>query len=447
MKTIKIALVAVVMLSSMMTALAQSECKVNYQLFKDAYRNKDYDQAYVMMKDCIANCPNVGENLYINGVALMKIRMNAATDPAVKATYIDSICQLYDLRVQYYGKPEKNLANKAADIEKLVGEKGVDKYYPLYAAAIEKAGAKMEAKYVYLYFNAAVDYVKAGFAEPTLIIDCYDIASTLLDDELTESVEKYNASKEEGDAAKMAKDSILVASIRAQIASVEGTFSPYASCDQLVAIYSKKFEADPNNLDLLKKITKIMSAKGCTKEDLFFQATKNLYALEPTPKTAYMMGAMCLGDEKYSEAVRYLKDATEGLTDKKDLYRAYIYLGRAHAGANSYSAARSAYYKAAELDGTKGEPYLMIASLYASSSRSINDGLNGRSAYWAAVDKAIRAKNVDNSPENVEAANRMIGSYSGYYPKKQDAFMLDLIDGHSYVVPGWIGESTTIRTR
>ena len=37
--------------------------------------------------------------------------------------------------------------------------------------------------------------------------------------------------------------------------------------------------------------------------------------------------------------------------------------------------------------------------------------------------------------------------YSAAFPKKNDAFMLDLIDGHSYVVPGWIGKSTIIRTR
>ena len=71
----------------------------------------------------------------------------------------------------------------------------------------------------------------------------------------------------------------------------------------------------------------------------------------------------------------------------------------------------------------------------------------GRSAYWAAVDAARKALSVDDSPENVEAANRLISTYSGHYPKQDEAFMLDLIDGNSYTVPGWIGVSTKSATR
>ena len=114
---------------------------------------------------------------------------------------------------------------------------------------------------------------------------------------------------------------------------------------------------------------------------------------------------------------------------------------------NSYSAARASYNKAAEMEPSKGEPYRLIAQLYVKGAKAISDGMGGRSAYWAAVDAARKALSVDDSPENVEAANRLISTYSGHYPKQDEAFMLDLIDGNSYTVPGWIGVSTTIRTR
>ena len=284
---------------------------------------------------------------------------------------------------------------------------------------------------VYKFFEATINYVVKGYGDSSLVVDNYDIASDMLDAELTAKLD----------------DSVEAAKIRVQIANVEAAFSPFASCDQLVKIYAKKFAAESENVDLLKKITNIMRKKGCTTEQLFFDATEKLYSLEPSPNTAFMMGQMCYSKEKYGEAVKYLKDAVEGIKESKDLYKAYILLGAAYAGQSSYSAARSSYYKAAELEPTKGEPYLQIAQLYARGSRSVDDGMGGRSAYWAAVDKAVRAKNVDSSPENIEAANKLIGTYSSYYPKQNDAFMLDLIDGHSYVVPGWIGESTTVRTR
>ena len=63
------------------------------------------------------------------------------------------------------------------------------------------------------------------------------------------------------------------------------------------------------------------------------------------------------------------------------------------------------------------------------------------------MDKANKAKAVDPSEENVNAANKLINAYSGSYPSQSDAFMENLIDGQSYRVPGWIGESTIVRTR
>ena len=61
--------------------------------------------------------------------------------------------------------------------------------------------------------------------------------------------------------------------------------------------------------------------------------------------------------------------------------------------------------------------------------------------YFKIADTVIKASLI------ISFADKLISSYSSYFPKKNDAFMLDLIDGHSYTVPGWIGRSTIIRTR
>ena len=73
--------------------------------------------------------------------------------------------------------------------------------------------------------------------------------------------------------------------------------------------------------------------------------------------------------------------------------------------------------------------------------------MNGCSAYWAAVDKLQKSKSIDPSEENVQACNALIGRYSSHYPKTAQAFMLNLENGKSFRVPGWIGETTTVRTR
>ena len=398
--------------------------------WKASKDNRYLEDAYPYWKTIVANCPKQSKNLYINGPNILKVMINKATTAEEKEAYINELMAMYDTRIANYGEPAKYTAMKAMELENLLGNAGLQRYYELYSQAVKMEG-DLEAGYLVKYMEATINYVRAGYAEPTLVVDNYDVASEMLEDELQ----------------KNADDSVKAATIRGYIAGVEAAFSPYASCDQLVEIYGKKFEADPENVELLKKITGIMTRKRCTKEELFFQATETLYRLEPSPTTAMRMGAMCLEKKQYSDAVNYLNDAVKGVADK-DKYTAYLYLGYAYFGQKSYSAARTAFNAAADADRTKGEPYRMIATLYASSTSSAaEDNISGRSVYWAAVDALNRAKSVDPSEENVDACNKAISSYAAHFPKQADAFMAGLENGKSFTVPGWIGVSTTVRTR
>ena len=406
-------------------------CIVNVSLYQDFYRQKSYAECYEPWREIIKHCPRFSKTVYQRGSTILKTMVNNAKTAEERDGYIDELMNMYDLRAQYFGEEAKVKAMKAYDLSTL-RPSAVKDIYETYNQAIQAGAEQLDENYLTLFFKSTVDYVKAGLAEPTLVIDNYDIVSELLQNILDTVVD----------------DSVKAAKIRGYMVNVESVFSPYASCDQLVSIYQKKFDADPNNIDLLKKITGIMMKKGCTENNpLFFAATEQLYRLEPSPSTAMRMGQMCLGKKQYSKAIEYVKDAVDQLTDKKDRYMAYLILGLSYAGQDSYSAARTALLKAAEVDRTKGEPYLVLAQVYAMVSRSIDDGMGGRSAYWVAVDEARHAKQVEPTEEIISKADNIISSYAGYFPKKNDAFMLDLIDGHSYFVPGWIGKTTIVRTR
>ena len=406
-------------------------CIVNVSLYQDFYRQKSYAECYEPWREIIKHCPRFSKTVYQRGSTILKTMVNNAKTAEERDGYIDELMNMYDLRAQYFGEEAKVKAMKAYDLSTL-RPSAVKDIYETYNQAIQAGAEQLDENYLTLFFKSTVDYVKAGLAEPTLVIDNYDIVSELLQNILDTVVD----------------DSVKAAKIRGYMVNVESVFSPYASCDQLVSIYQKKFDADPNNIDLLKKITGIMMKKGCTENNpLFFAATEQLYRLEPSPSTAMRMGQMCLGKKQYSKAIEYVKDVVDQLTDKKDRYMAYLILGLSYAGQDSYSAARTALLKAAEVDRTKGEPYLVLAQVYAMGSRSIDDGMGGRSAYWVAVDEARHAKQVEPTEEIISKADNIISSYAGYFPKKNDAFMLDLIDGHSYFVPGWIGKTTIVRTR
>ncbi|MBQ6238502.1 MAG: hypothetical protein IJK07_09840 [Bacteroidales bacterium] len=438
MKTIKILTLGLVMTMSVLSASAQKwgntpedsvSCVTNTFLYREAFKNKQYVEAYEPWKECLDKCPGNNKNLYIRGVTILKSRFNATKDANERKAIVDELMKMYDLRIANFGEAAEVTARKAYDMEQLGGNARLKDYYELYDEAMRLGADKLELAFVERYFDATVKYVTSGFADTTVIIDNYDMVSDALD----------ALASSETDSAKRAE-------IYGVIAHIENRFSPFASCDELVNIYSKKFKATPDDVTLLKKITTILRKKKCMDTELFFAATEKLHSLEPTASTAYLMAQMCYQKKRYNDAAKYINDAIEGAEDK-DKYNMYILQGLCYANNNSYSAARSSYNKAADMEPNKGEPYRLIAQLYASGARAVSDGMGGRSAYWAAVDAARKSINIDGSPENVEAANRLISSYSGHFPKQDEAFMLDLIDGNSFTVPGWIGVSTTVRTR
>lgn len=403
-----------------------------WKQYNDSKDVRYLDETYPYWKTVVEKCPQNSKNLYTRGVTILKHRYAQAKTDEERKAVLDELMALYDRRIESYGEAAKVTAMKAMDVESLLGNDGLQTYYQLYSDAVKAEGG-LEAAYLVKYMESTINYVRAGYAEPTLVVDNYDVASDLLEAELQNN----------------AADSVKAATIRGYIAGVEAAFAPYASCEQLVEIYGKKFEADPENVELLKKITAIMTRKRCTDQDLFFRATENLYRLEPTPATAMRMAQMCNSDKKkeYSRAIGYLKDAIDGISDK-DKYNAYMQMGIAYYNLKQYSSARTAFQNAASADATKGEPYRMIAMLYgASASSATEDNVNGRSVYWAAVDALQQSKRVDPSPENIEACDRAISTYSAHYPKQADAFMAGLENGKTFRVPGWIGVVTTVRTR
>jgi tetratricopeptide (TPR) repeat protein len=269
--------------------------------------------------------------------------------------------------------------------------------------------------------------VKAGKADTSIIFDSYDIISTIVDFNL----DKYKSkAKERGDWE-------IVQS------NVEVRLEPFATCKDIVAIYRKKFEQSPDDIDLLKKVSGLLDDKNCQEDPLYFDVTTRLYDLEPTPASAYMIGKMLLKEEKFAESIEYFKQV-EGIEDSATLAKAYKYIAEAYRGLKNYPSSRTYALKAAALNPTDGEPYILIGDLYAAAAADCGDNdLTKRVAYWAAIDKYYKAKAVD--PEVAEIASKRISSYSVYFPSMETIFFYGYHEGDSYTVECWINETTKVR--
>jgi len=93
-----------------------------------------------------------------------------------------------------------------------------------------------------------------------------------------------------------------------------------------------------------------------------------------------------------------------------------------------------------------GKPYILIGQLYAQSAKDCGDDAYFQSlVFIAAVDKFVQARAVDS--DCADEANKLIASYSGMYPNKEDMFFHGDSEGKSYTIGCWIGETVKIKVR
>lgn len=413
-------------------------------------------------REVFLSCPRASQYTYTNGEKILDYLIR--TDSKNKDAYIDTICLLMDTRAKYFPTDPKTGASQVASI---MGRKGLliytynknryEEAYNVLKGAVALDASQLQGAYIDAYFKATIDMVNNGKEEKMAIINVYQELSEVLDDNIkvlaeTEAqlVEARTNAEESGDADGVAgfdkqieKNEKSININKGVKNNIDNLFQPYASCEDLVKVFTAKMAETPDDITLLKRITTILDKKDCTDEKLFLDASKKLYEMEPSPESAYNIGVKLFKDGKNGEAAKYFEQATSSSNNDR-VYRAYRNLAYCYLNVGSYGKSRDAARRAATVDPTAGEPYIVIGMAYAASANSLSDSkFGGKEAYWAAVDKLVKARQIDSSV--ADRASDLIRSYSQHFPSTETIFFNDYAEGQSYTVGGWIGESTTIR--
>lgn len=421
------------------------ECVKNLSLYigdyrqwkSNGYKGDIINSATKYWTYVLHNCPKASENIYVNGVKMINFRIKKEKDITKKLSLVDTLMMLYDQRAHYFPKHYKS---KKPQVGTILGRKGVD-YYKLdpaknYIATYEILGKSIEldknrAKgpvYIY-YFRSVTKMAQKGDTDTATVVDAYDMISDYVDS----NIEYYT----KNDKPKKIEEYQNIKG------NIENTFEPFANCVDLVRIYQKKYNANPEDVALLKKITKLLDKKECIDSQLYFDATVGLYKLEPSPESAYLIGKMLLKEGKYSEAVPYLEEAAN-MDSETRAYKALIFLAEDFMSLNKFEKSRGAALKAAKLNPKAGKPYIIIGDLYAASAKDCgNDELTNKVSYWAAVDQYKRAKAVES--DLAESMNKRIRSYEQHFPTTELLFFHNLNPGDKYKVDCWINVETTVR--
>ena len=410
-----------------------AECIKYLSYYTEYYKQKNYDSALPNWRQAYKLCPPTARySLLSDGTTLLKRVLQAnSKNPIYREALVDSIMKIYDERIQYWPKyATSSLNNKALDMYNFMKDEP-EKLYEGLTYAIDELGTHARTNLYLFQMNTAVDLYKDGKLDPEAVIAAYEKA-----------IENINAMTPKNDVEKRSNEKT--------VSDIESLFitSQVASCDNLIALFTPRYEADPQNLDLAKNIVKMMGiTEGCTDNDLFLNAVTVMHTQEPSHVSAYNLYKLYAGRADFENAVKYMNEAidnaeSDAVTDGGYQYELAAFCYKNAKNAEAYEAAQ----KAVELDPSlAGKAYMLMGTIWGSVVCSGND-IEQRAKYWVAVDYMNKAKAADETL--AEDANNMIRQYSSYYPQTAEAFMYDVTDGQSYTVScGGMRATTTVRTQ
>lgn len=353
----------------------------NISLFQQSLQNQDYGEARINLQWLLKNAPFAINGIYTQGPFVYYNLITKETDQAKKLEYFNEMMEVFATR-------EKNLEalNSFAKIKSTLGDVlalkadyynwtapgtpgsgyTLNKSYENYSKAIkminEKGGREIEGSVLQNFFLVSDAMYKSA---PNALREQY--LQDYLDSK--EACEKMlqlaKEAKAEGDEEKANK---LVAKYDAPLAQIEKTFSESGAADreQIIAIYTKKFDSYKDDIDKLNSALNLMAQNDCDDADIYYQYAEAAYAIEPTFTSAIGLAQKAQKDGDMTKMLDYYNKALE--LAKSDANRGAICLNIANAltkskqytGALTYAEKAIAYNK--ELDG---KAYLKEANIYA----------------------------------------------------------------------------------
>jgi len=405
-------------------------------LEKQFYDQKDYKSSLGPWRKLYKTYPKSTVNIYIHGLNIYQTLIEGSTDRKLKDLYIDTLMQVYDHRIKYFDQRGMNLGRQGTDYlkykldneqlnddqRKLILKKG----FTYLEESVKLQGNESDAAVLILLMQSTKGLYSLGDLGKEKVIEIYDVVSKVVNSNLAKDPKSENY--------------LTVRDVSDQIFQSSGA----ADCEALISIYEPKFDQIASNLEDLKKMIRMLDRQKCDASPLFAKASEKLYSLEPSAEAAYNMARLFVKADQLDKAETYYKQAVDLEKDQINLAKYYLELGQLNF--QKPQLAKSYLKKSIENNPSAGKTYIMLGDIYAHNSKSYGESDFEKSqVFWVAVDYYAKAKKADPTVE--AEANQKIGTYSQYFPPKEDIFFNGLTVGQSITLGGWIGESTTIREK
>jgi hypothetical protein len=250
-----------------------AEC-IKYLSFYMQYMKQDnMEDAAPNWRKAIHFCPpTASQNMLIDGMKIMRSDIRKfGNNPIRKKELVDTLMMLHKMRIDNYPKYAVNaVTNKAVDMMNYAETGSEMEVYNALGEALDVAKEKSTTTVAVRYLDYAIQLYKSG---------------RLMDSDVFAAFEKSIATLEMVKAAKPSK------MVDNAISDVESLFagSGVASCENLVAVFQPRYDAEPEDEAVLSNIVTLFSSTGCTDEDLFLKAVEGLYKVDPSANSAHLL--------------------------------------------------------------------------------------------------------------------------------------------------------------
>ncbi|MCL2727177.1 MAG: hypothetical protein FWD56_02190 [Bacteroidales bacterium] len=408
-----------------------TECKTRLSFYREYVRSGDILSAVPSWRIAMALCPRTANQLlYSDGQTIIRTLMQQpGVTPQERAGLIDSLMLMYDIRIQHYPQNAVGaLINKIKELSNFRPDSQEEQLAEI-ERLINLTGNNTVPEMLGWYMSLIGNFYVEGKRTPDDVMDAYTRMVAILD-----AQEEKSPENEE------------IINMRAMIENYLIS-SGVATCENLIGLFTPRFQANPNDLELVSKIASMLTYADCTTSDLYLQAVTSLNKLAPSSQTAYYLYRVHASKNEFDLAMRYLQEAINSpdisAVDKgRWLVDQGILFFKMNNSVRAMNAARSAIDASSTV---RGKAFMLMASIWA-GQRCGEDDIEKRAPFWVAVDYLERAKAAD--PSCAAEANRLIAQYRQYFPLQEEAFMYDLAEGSNYTVScGNFRETTTVRTR
>jgi tetratricopeptide (TPR) repeat protein len=404
-------------------------CVTNLSFYRDYAMQEKYKEALPYWRKALQICPPAAsQNLYIDGIKIMKYLIDNTKELKLRQARIDSLFMMYDRRVTNFKVNKGNVYRaKAYDVVQYMKNDEVA-IFKAFETAVMAGGSKTEARTMIDAMNAALTLYNSKRLPANTFMEFYNKLRAFADLQAKEKPDDAQAKQLPTDL-----ENLFVA-------------SGVASCDKMIAMYEKEFQAASNNKEVVSRIMQMLGLNKCTNNELYYRVVEAYHRLEPSAGSAYTVGKIYILKNNMTNAVKYYKEAVARSTPGKDKAKYLAELGTIYMREfNDRTQALHCAKQALENDAKNGRACLLRGMIWATEECGGND-IAKKAKYWLAVDYAVKAKNLD--PALTAEANQYINAYSQYFPEQSDAFMYDLVDGNSYEVKcNGMSERTKVRTR